>query len=164
MPGSLELDEDLASAQRDWSVQRAGRTLMALAVGAALAGALGSGPLSSARLRSPDAAWELEYRRFERHEAPAELRFTIRAGGSTDPVRLRLGREYLDTMGFERALPEPLSVETGGDAVTFVFDVDDPQKDAGILLELRPKSWGRVKTEVGLAGGATAELAQLVYP
>lgn len=152
---TLELEQDLPHQRRSHNLQRGGLLAMALLAAAALSGLFGSGPASRATARDEARTWTAEYDRFVRRASKAEVRFKFAAGAVSDPIRLKLSKGYLDKMRFERSVPEPLTMESGEDGVTFVFDVEDPQKEAEVLLLFQPKGYGRAKS---------GELEQFIYP
>lgn len=86
----LEVDQDLAFERKSWAAQRIGWGVMTLAIVAALAGLLGSGPASRTRAETPDGAIAVEYDRFVRANAPTDLDVSVGRGAIRDGV-VRLG-------------------------------------------------------------------------
>lgn len=100
-PLALDMPEgEGVSRAEDW-FHRAGWTLLALILLAALAGLLGPGPLSS-RTACAGPAFCVEYERFIRNHAPAELRIRLTHGGG-GPIRLVLGRQFLKAIAADLA-------------------------------------------------------------
>ena len=97
------------SAGETW-FHRVGWALFGTIILAALAGLLGPGPLSS-RTACVARSFCIDYERFVRNHAPAELRIRILKRGDRDSVRLALGREFLDATQQESITPEPDHVE-----------------------------------------------------
>lgn len=70
--GDLDIAQDLEHQRREWVIERIGWAIMALILLAALAGLLGSGPLSNARIDHPGSHLSAEYNRFERYQSPTK--------------------------------------------------------------------------------------------
>jgi hypothetical protein len=150
--GDVELSEDMRHERREWTAQRVGWVLMALLVGAALAGAFGSGPLARARAAAPGL--EVEYPRFARDDADAEL--TVRLAGG----QLWLGRELLERFELELVTPPPDRVAMQGDRWIY----DHGGAPAEVTLRVRPRTPGASSVRLGAVGGGEVRLEQLVYP
>src|SRR5688572_32122600 len=125
--GTFELGQDLPFERRTWTVQRIGWMAMALVVAAALAGVFGNGLLSHAMLTSPEQLFKLEYERFLRFQARAELRLAI-AQPAIDQgqARILISQEYLRNMRLQTIVPQPTRIETTDAGVVYSFDVPDP--------------------------------------
>ena len=96
----LELVQDLALEEREWTIQRIGWLLMALVVVSALLGLFGAGPLSSRVIASRDGRFKLEYDRFERYQSPSRLLVQLRANGQAK-ARIWLSRNFIESVKVE---------------------------------------------------------------
>jgi len=154
--GELDTSENPEHERREQAVQRAGWGAMALFVAAAVAGLFGSGPL--ARTTARVGGLEVEYPRFMRREAPAEVRVHVAPGV---PAQLWLGREVLDEFDVEAVTPEPDSVIAEADRLVYRYASVGPPE---VVLRLRPTHSGRASLRLGVVGREEAELSPLVYP
>jgi hypothetical protein len=161
----LEIDQDLTYLRRSWRVQRAGWLAMAVVLALALAGLLGSGPLSRREVGVPGLL-QVEYERFARYEAPQTL--TVRvdpAATHTGEIRLWVDRRYLEHARIETITPEPSRVESAADRLVYVFAMNRPGEPATIAFGLQAERIGRISGRVGLEDAeAAAPFRQLVYP
>jgi hypothetical protein len=164
--GDLDIDTDLPFQRRSWFVQRIGWVVMSLFVLGALAGLLGPGPLSRARVSVPNVL-EVEYQRFTRYDDAETL--TVRLAPSvseTSVVRLSLNRQYLDHSKVESVLPSPERVEAAADGAVFAFRIADPGRPVEIAFTMRPQKIGRVQARVRIEDGRGRETTfrQFAYP
>jgi len=161
--GDLQIDQDLAHQKRAWAVRRAGRAAMVLLVLAALAGLAGPGPLSEARAGDSGDPLALEYNRFTRRDAPAELRLRLNRPQGSE-ARVWLGSDYLEGAEIESVQPEPDRVEAGTDRTVFVFPLVEPGNATAVTFYLKPRQVGSLAGRVGLEGGPSLRFDQFVYP
>jgi hypothetical protein len=138
---------------------------MALLLLAALAGLIGSGPLSS-RTASAGPSLKIQYDRFTRYHSPASLHVTVAHASGTDQIRLAMNRSFLEAVELESVTPQPASVELATGGQTYVFDA--PQLgsgDAEIVFHYRPdRTMRSLNGRIGRAGGPSLEFTQFVYP
>lgn len=151
--GDIELDEDDAFQRREWAVQRAGWAVLSLFVLAALAGAFGHGPLSSAEATAGTV--QVRYERFVRWETPTTLEVTAGAPGS-----FVLGAAYLARVRVEEIHPEPKAQQPVPGGVRYTFD----GAPAVVRFTVEPQRMGRLHGRLVAPGGATTTLRQFVYP
>jgi hypothetical protein len=156
--GDLDVAEDPGFLHRMWTVQRAGWVALALVVAAGLAGLFGSGPASDATARNTAVA--IDYPRFARRLAPAELRVRTIAASSADGLRLAVANSFLDAVEVEAVKPPALRVERGAEQSVYVF-AGAPRT---VVLSLRPLQVGRVEGSVSLAGFSPLAFRTFVYP
>lgn len=157
----LGIEEDVEAQRKNADRQRLAWCGMGLVIVAALAGLLGSGPLSSARARA--GALGVEYERFTRRLSPFRLRFEVDPGGA-DEVRLWLGPELLERLEIESVVPPPRAAELDGEGVTYAFGVASSDRPLKLSFHTRPCRAGRFTARVALAGAEQVEWTQLVYP
>jgi hypothetical protein len=158
--GPLEISEDMRYQRREWVVQRVGWGLMAGFVAAGAAGLFGSGPLARAAVDT--GGLRVEYDRYARLDAPTEM--TIEATDARSDLRIWISRDFLAATEVEHITPEPDSTELHADRVVHVFRGTKVAAPRGVSLDLRPRRLGPRSGALGLEGGASAEIHQIVYP
>ena len=148
----LEIDEDLAFARRSWRVQRASWVGMGVVVVLALAGLLGSGPLSRHAVSLPGLL-RVEYQRFTRYEAPQTLTVRLEpAATQTAEARVWIDRRYLDDARVEAVTPPPARVEAAGDRLVYAFPISRRGEPVAIVVALQSE-------RIGPVGGGSASRA-----
>lgn len=108
--GDLEISQDMAFEQRDWLFQRIGWTAMLLVALAALAGLFGPSPWTRLTAGQPGTALWVEYYRFDRVEAPTDLKINLGPSAGLDgakELRLWIDRDYTEGLNIEQISPEP---------------------------------------------------------
>jgi hypothetical protein len=158
--GSLEIDHDTPHQMLAWKLQRVSWFLMGATLMAALAGIFGSGFANTARAGSPGAALAIEYPRFARLLAPADLRVEAVCTGTMAGVWI--ARPYADRVRIESVVPEPESVTAAPGRLLYTFRCSGPR--AKIVFFMKPESIGRLSAEIGTQEGPPLRLAQFVYP
>ena len=165
VPAGLDLPEGCESRRLDLWLHRIGWTAMALVLAAALAGLMGTGPLSS-RTADVGPSLKVQYDRFARYHSPASLHVTVAHPPGADQLRLSLNREFLEAIELESVTPQPARVELASGGQTYVFD--SPRLAAGnaeIVFRYRPERTMRdLSGAVRLDGGPAAAFSQFVYP
>jgi hypothetical protein len=161
----LEIEQDPGFLRRSRQVQRAGWIGMGAVLVLALAGLLGSGPLSRRDVTIPGFL-RVEYQRFARYGAPQILTVRLEpAATGAAHVRLWLDRRYLDESKVETITPPPARVEDAGDRLVYVFVLARPGTPATVVFELQARQIGSMSGRVGLDGvQAFAPFRQFVYP
>ncbi len=163
--GDLEIPEDLPHQRREWAVERFGWAIMVAIVVAALAGLLGSGPLSHDIAGQPDSALWVEYDRYARSQAPSEYLVHIKpeqvSGGK---VRLSLNRDFFEHVEMQSVVPEPDSVEARDGRLTYVFNAPDANQPATVIYRFKASSFGGLLLTMSLADGPQLSFRQFFYP
>jgi hypothetical protein len=161
----LEIDEDPAFVRRSWIVQRLGWTGMGLVVVLALAGLLGSGPLSR-RTTQLAGLLRVEYQRFARYEAAQTIAIRLEpAATHTGEVRVWVDRRFLDDSKIDAITPTPVRAEAGPDRLVYVFAVTPPGAPTTLTLILQAEQIGLTSGRIGLVGAAgAATFWQFIYP
>jgi hypothetical protein len=161
-PRRLQLDEHIEFVQKSWRVERVATWFLVAILIAAVAGLLGSGPLSGGETGT--GRLRVEYPRLSRYQSSERLVIHA-APARAGELRLWLDRGYLEGVRIETMVPPPLRAETAGDRVIFVFAVADAVSPFALHVRLQPERIGVLHGRVGLEGaGDPVAFRQLVYP
>jgi hypothetical protein len=160
--GDLDLNYDPAHEEREWIVQRIGWGLMIATGGAALAGLLGPGPLSRREEGKVGEALYVEYQRFGRCQAPAELKIFCRPKGQKE-FALSFDRPFIEGNEIIEISPEPLEASAKGDRYVYRFSGDEGQEQL-VVFRLEAAKFGRARSKVTLDGTATVNLRFFYWP
>jgi hypothetical protein len=162
--GDLEISVDQEFQRREWRVERIGWGIMLLIIIAALLGLLGGpGPLSNTSVSSGESL-EVSYQRFAHLLEPNSLELRIRLDQGQESVRVWLNQTYLENMQIEEIAPEPQSVEAADGRFIYDFALAAPVEEVRIVFHLNPEQFGTKQGAVGIEGGQSVELSQVVYP
>jgi hypothetical protein len=163
--GDLELVEDLPFQRREWLAERVAWSVMALVVGAAILGLFGSGPLSRSIAGDEAGPLWLEYERFVRLLAPADLKVHLGPGAAAQPtVRVWIDRRYMESAELKQVTPQPVGMEAGAERLILTFRRVDGDRSTAITFNMRPSRSGSLSGRVGLIDGPTVRFDQFVYP
>lgn len=145
-----------------WRMQRIGWWLLGMFVVAAALGVFGDGPASRQRLVAPDGQLTLEYERFVRVDAPAQMRVEIAPPAGTRDVQLWLTRDYAQRIEITTINPQPVDTAAGREALFYRFRLTDTP--TAIVFDFKPRNPGRLHAAIGLAGAPGIRFTQRVYP
>ncbi len=163
--GDIEVSQDMTFQRRAWKVQRVGWAVWIAVVVVALVGLLGGGPLSSATAEAAGGAFTVDYNRFTRHRSPHELAVRFAPGAVRgDEVRISFPADYLAGIVLETPYPEPESVETSAERITYVFSLERPRGAASVTFRIMHDGFWLRRGRVDVDGVGTASFTQLVYP
>lgn len=158
----LELVQDLALEEREWTIQRIGWLLIALVVASALLGLFGAGPLSSRVIAARDGRFKLEYDRFERYQSPSRLRVQLRANGQPT-ARIWLSRKFMESVKVESIVPAAERVDQRDDGVVYSFSVP-PARPSSIVFHLETEEMGSYPVVIKVDDGLLVEAPHWVHP
>jgi hypothetical protein len=158
--GELELTEDIKSQEREWRFERVGWAVMALLLLCGLAGLLGPGPLAEARAVRENLS--VQYNRFARYKAPAELKILCRSPAG-QPLAIWIDQEFLDAIEPVAIHPEPEKVSASENRQTFLFNIEGSQL-ASVTVHFEPNKFGRAHGALGLVDGPSVQLKQFFWP
>ncbi len=160
----LEIDEDLEFQGREWRVQRVLWVGCVLVLVLGLVGVFGGGPISSVDHASGDDSVSVEYHRFVRHDGRASLRFRVDASHASDQeVAVWIDQRFLDRVQIESVSPQPASMQSDGDRMTWVFEIPEGSEVMNATFAYRPQHIGRIPGEGG-SGESTVDIGQFAYP
>jgi hypothetical protein len=158
----LQLDEDIDQQHKVWVIERVAWVIMAGIIIAGIAGFLGHGPYSSRTETPPDAAYTIEYQRFEHHQSSSE--FTIKVmeeGLDGDMVSMRLGNDFLRKAEITGIEPEPDSVVLDADFIQFNFRASAA---GGITFHYMPNGFGNIALDISLGERPLQTHPQFILP
>lgn len=161
----LQIDDDLAYQERTWLVQRVGWGVFAALIVVALAGLLGSGPLSSATVGAPADGLQITYERFARLHAPTA--FEIRANRNlarNGELSIALSGDAVRSLELPSSMPPPDGAGVVPDGVLLHFKVDNQPGELTVVLYAKPQRAGFLESRVAVAGGPAHTISQLIYP
>jgi hypothetical protein len=161
----VDLNQEMDYQWREWRAQRIAWAVFILILLAALLGVFGQGPLSHAHAGEAGSPVALDYERFDRYNAPTEMTFRLAPNvGQSGKVRIALSRSFIERIAIDEIVPEPQSVETGADSVTYEFEVQEPSQPALIRYHFEYERAGTVKGEARLEDGPTLAFSIFVWP
>lgn len=157
--------EHQKALRSEYWTERAAWAVMGLIVSAALLGAFGPGLLSNRSRTTPDGSLGIEYSAIVRYQAPSTLVIrTLREPSSAGPVRLVLSRTLADRSELKQLTPPPLRVEAGGQTTVVSFEPAALAPRQPITYRFEHEDYGPIEFDVGLAGGQSVRVWQLVLP
>jgi hypothetical protein len=161
----LDIQQDESFQKSEWQIQRVGWATWAAFVIAALAGLLGTGPLSHADSSASDGSLSIQYDRFLHYHQPTAIEVLVNSRGADDaPLRLKLSRSFLDRIQMLRIEPEPEEQSLAADGVVYAFTQEGVSKLSKVMFHFEYEKFGHTKASVERVGGGSASFQQFVYP
>jgi hypothetical protein len=162
---NLDLPQDDSFQKSEWRIQRAGWAAWIAITIAALAGLLGTGPLSHADSSASDGSLSVQFDRFLHYHQPAAIEVFVNSRGADNrPLRLKLSRSFLDRIQMLRIEPEPEGQSLAEDGVVYSFTKESAPEFSKVLFHFEYEYFGNTKAIVELVGGGSASFQQFVYP
>ncbi len=164
--GSIEIAQDVEFHEKTWRIQRIGwKAMLALAV-AALLGAFGSGPLSSAETGASESGLTAKYERFARAGAEHDLELLVSPAAvrADSVVRIWMASDWLAGNKPLSISPQPSSETVLPDRVIYEFEVGEPASAVTIRFMLEAKKFGVRRWRGGVDGSENLSFTQVVYP
>jgi hypothetical protein len=163
--GELDVGQDLEFEKRWWKIERTGWAVIALVLLAALLGFLGPGPLTKKTAGMRNGPLWLEYYRFQRYQAPVELRVNVGAGAAKDNhLGLWINQQYIEAIQIHHVDPEPESVELAGQRFVYTFKAAELSAAGKIVFHFKPTTFGKTSVQIGLVNGGEIGFTQFFYP
>jgi hypothetical protein len=162
---SLDVQHDDSFQKSDWRIQRIGWAAWIAVVIAALAGLLGTGPLSHANSSTSDGSLSVRFDRFLHYHQPTTLEVFVRSRrGNVEPLRIKLSRSFLDRIQMLRIEPEPQEQSLAVDGVVYAFNQESALELGKILFHYEFEDFGTSRGIAELVGSGSANFRQFVYP
>ena len=162
--GELEIDEDIKLESANWKVQRVAWVLMVFVVMAALLGFIGNGGIGNLqRLKAGSSAdgLEIEYERFLRRGAPAEIKVKLIPSPGDSLTDLRLNKDFYEKLHVERILPEPSEQFTHEQGITYRFA--SAKQPFLVIFYVKPDGMGSLPLQFSTSGKAV-NITPFIYP
>jgi hypothetical protein len=162
--GELEIDEDIQLESTNWKVQRVAWVIMALVIIAALLGFTGDGGIGNLQsLKAGDSAegLEVEYERFLRRSAPAEIKVKLAPSTSDSLTDLHLSKDFYEKLQIDKVVPEPSEVYTHERGITYRFTTAN--EPFAVTFYLTPKGMGSLPLHFSTNERKVA-ITQFIYP
>jgi len=161
---TLDVPHDDSFQRTEWRLQRVGWAAWAAIVLAALAGLLGTGPLSHARSSATDESISVNYDRFLHYHQPTVLEVLVRRLEGDGQIHLKLNRSLLDRIQIIRIEPEPKERKLAADGVVCVFAHDGTPEVGKVQIHYEFEDFGPSSGRIELIGHGSASFQQFVYP
>jgi hypothetical protein len=148
----------------------AGRLVLAVVVGAGLAGFLGSGPFSHQRDRPKSGSISaIDYEPIARFGTPTQITFHIKPGtGAAVPqghsVELTLSTSFIEPFGLQETQPAALQASASRGAVELTMLTHDTGQDALVRVTGKPSQVGPIKLTARIGDEAPVTITQFVLP
>ncbi|PVY40190.1 hypothetical protein [Pontibacter virosus] len=162
--GELDIDEDIELESANWKIQRVAWVLMALVVIAALLGFTGDGGIGNFQtLKAGDSAegLEVEYERFLRRGAPAEIKVKLKPSASDTLTDLHLSKEFHEKLEVDKVVPEPSEVYATEKGITYRFA--SANQPFAVTFYLTPNGMGSMPLHFSTSEKKVA-ITQFIYP
>ncbi len=159
-PG-IQVPQESAFHRREWRLERLGWAFITLVFLAALAGGLGTGPLSAAQTQAGSGRVELQYQAVTHREADDTLTviFDSPPSGKADLVILG---DWLENADIRSVSPEPASQKAVSGGLSLEIEAAAARKSTAVI-SMRLKAAGLVSGEVRI-DGQSVQFSQLVLP
>jgi hypothetical protein len=160
---AIDLQDDIAFHRANWRAERIGWGLILAIILAGVFGLTGRGPLGTTTVG--DTTLMVNYDRVMRNDAPGKARIRIGPPITNDTVvHLWVSRTILATCSLQRVVPLPLRTISMSDRTTFDFRVEPGSDSMIVVLDCMPRSTGRYHGMIGVDGGPSIQLSNIVLP
>jgi hypothetical protein len=153
---NMELDESLDQHITGYIIQKIGWAMLSLGLVLAVAGFFGSGPVSY-KTQSQNGN-SVEYERFLRYEAEAEIIFKL--NNVKDSVTLEIPQQYMEYVDLRSITPVPERNKTINGITTYYFPAGG---SANIHCNLMAKKTGSITATLKL-NTTPFTIAHQIYP
>lgn len=161
----LDIEQDMRMQRRVWVAQRAGWTVMAAVVAAALMGVFGgTGPLNRRVVTAASGRWTVRHPPLGRMTAEVPMRVAFHGGARFNVARVWLSTSLLDGMNVTRVTPEATRRVARADGVTYEFERLGASDAAVVTFSLQPTRWGRATGQVGTRDGERVTVSIFSFP
>ena len=157
---------DLQSSQpfeRGWNgLQTVVEILVCVIVLAALAGLLGTGPLSSRMVRFDKVPITMTYERIQRRTVQSEMQLKTTAPLVGDTLEVEIPNQLTEDIDIVSTSPRSTSMRAEADGIVYVFALGTTRLGT-ITFSIKPRKPGFIDSIVK-AGAGEAQLRQTVLP
>jgi hypothetical protein len=166
----IAVGSDLAFQRKWWRFERAVWVLFVVVVVFDVLGLFGRGPIASAKLVSSDRSFTVKYERIERFRTPSILSVLIAPSAIHDgKFQIWLSQQYVDPLGNQRIIPQPLSSVPMNGGILYTFQVGTQtvgsrREDPTIQFALEPGEAGVFKLQIGVPQGPAVQTDIYVMP
>jgi hypothetical protein len=162
--GDIELEHDDRALRADWRAQHIGWMVFTLIIIAALLGAFGNGPLSSATLTDENAGLSIRYERIARWDSSLLMRVTLLPENtSAQTAVMWINNAYLEGMPVQWMNPPPLRSTSREDRTMYEFPTG-PGESGTITFEFRAERTGKHTLRLGRDDSDGVAIRQFVLP
>jgi hypothetical protein len=158
---TIQITEATLHHERAWKAKRCAWGVMALVIGAALAGFLGPGAFSKRTLNLPGGL-QLRYEGIARYNAPTHFELLVPAGG--DSLAVSLSTDLIEKIDLERIDPEPAECLLDGQHHTLIFKRSAAVAPSKIRMTFRPRGFGRTRGQIDVRGFGSFEIQPFFFP
>ena len=166
----IAVGSDLAFQRRWWKYERVVWTLFGLIIVLDALGAFGRGPIAKAQVRAPDGSFTLKYEHIERFRTPSILSVLFEPQAiHNGEVQLWLCQNYVDPLGNQRIIPQPVSSTPLNGGILYTFKINDMQvgsqrQPPTVQFALEPGKTGIFKLQIGAPGSGQVDTSIFVLP
>lgn len=166
----IAVGSDLAFQRRWWKYERAVWAIFAIIVLLDVLGAFGRGPIAKAQVQPPDRSFTLKYEFIERFRTPSILSVLFAPGAiHNGQVQLWLCQNYVDPLGNQRIIPQPVSSVPLDGGILYTFNVKEMQvgstrQPPTVQFALEPGQTGIFKLQIGAPGSGQVDTSIFVLP
>ena len=166
----IAVGSDLAFQRRWWKYERAVWAFFAIIVLLDVAGAFGRGPIAKAKVEPADHSFTVKYEHIERFRTPSILSVLFAPTAiHNGQVQLWLCQNYVDPLGNQRIIPQPVSSTPLNGGILYTFNVNEMQvgskrQPPTVQFALEPGQTGVFKLQIGAPGGDQVETSIFVLP
>jgi hypothetical protein len=161
--GDLELQQDLEHERHSHVVRIVFSIIGTLVLAAAVAGLFGRGPLSNASKSDPSGKLMVQYDRFERAQAPAEIKIELK-NPSQELVPVAFNREFVDAIEIKRIDPDPEQIESAPGKLIYYFRPAGGADSIRVLMRFEFQKAGSLSTAISADNSPELHFKQFVYP
>jgi hypothetical protein len=145
-----------------WRMQRLGWAAIFVLILLAVLGLFSNGPLSSTTAADDARRIVVEYDRFQRNGALADMQVDL-AVDHEGMATLVASPAFVEAFQIEAMTPEPVEQRGGPDGVALIFQCAG-SGSVPVRMFIRPTKIGLIRSAVGLPGEPPVDLVHFVYP
>ena len=166
----IAVGSDLAFQRRWWRVERIVWVFFLCIVICDALGVFGRGPMAKATLDASNGAFQVKYEWVERFRTPSimSILFSDKAIHNGQ-VQLWLSQKFVDPLGNQRIIPQPVSSRPVSGGILYTFDMGSQHlgqenQQPTVQFALEPGTTGIYKLQIGSPGVNPVEARIIVLP